>query len=72
MFTYEFDFYTKMAETKEDGFPVAQINIDTEVFEQIGGDDDMSDGEIEMHCEGMMEIVDNHMRIRRSYTTEYN
>ena len=69
MFTYEFDYETMTVTAYEDGASIATLNINTDRFEQLDGDE-MSDGVIEMHCEEMMKVYERHMELREGFKNE--
>ena len=57
---YDYDYNKGIALTYENGYIIAQLNIETDVFEQLGGDEEMSDSEIEMHCEEMEKLANRY------------
>jgi len=69
MFTYEYDQLTGVSTTKEDEHTVAQLHINSDVFEQLDGEE-MSDGEIEMHCEGMYKEYDRIKELEKSFEND--
>lgn len=56
---YEYEYYQGIATTKENGWIICQLNIETDVFEQLEGEE-MSDGEVEMHCEEMEKLANKY------------
>ena len=63
---YEYEYYQGIAITKENGWTICQLNIETDVFEQLGGDEEMSDGVIEMHCNEMEKEAKKYKAYLRS------
>jgi hypothetical protein len=56
---YTYDYDKGIALTYENGYIIAQLNIETDVFEQLDGEE-MSDGEVEMHCEEMEKLANKY------------
>ena len=59
MFTYEYDHYTGKATTREDGFLVAELDINKDIFEQLDGEE-MSEGVVEMLCDEMFKVAEKY------------
>jgi hypothetical protein len=56
---YDYNYDKGIALTYENGYIIAQLNIETDVFEQLDGEE-MSDGEVEMHCEEMEKLANKY------------